>query len=142
MAGQRTHGDVTVALPDVRQLADAGDVDEHRGRREPQLHERQQGVATGDQFGVVTVFREQRDGFVGGSGAYEVELRGDHDATAFAARMASQTCCGDAGMVTSRTPMGASASTTAFMTAGVDAIAPASPMPLTPIGFVGLGVTV
>ena len=45
-------------------------------------------------------------------------------------------------MVTSRTPMGVSASTTVFMTVGVDAIVPASPMPLTPIGFVGLGVTV
>ena len=31
---------------------------------------------------------------------------------------------------------------TAFITAGVDAMVPASPMPLTPIGLVGLGVTV
>ena len=41
-----------------------------------------------------------------------------------------------------RTPKGASASMTAFCTAGVEPMVPASPMPFTPIGFDGLGVTV
>ena len=39
-------------------------------------------------------------------------------------------------------PYGDRASTTALMTAGVEAIVPVSPTPLTPSGFVGLGVTV
>ena len=39
-------------------------------------------------------------------------------------------------------PNGASASMTALMTAGVEAIAPVSPTPLTPSGLVGLGVSV
>ena len=39
-------------------------------------------------------------------------------------------------------PSGESASMTAFATAAVDAIAPASPTPLTPIGLTGDGVTV
>src|SRR3989454_5773787 len=39
-------------------------------------------------------------------------------------------------------PNSASASTTAFTTAGVDPIVPASPTPLTPSGFTGDGVTV
>ena len=39
-------------------------------------------------------------------------------------------------------PRGASASTMAFITAAAEPIVPASPMPLTPMGFTGLGVTV
>ena len=56
--------------------------------------------------------------------------------------MAAHTRIGDAGMATSVTPSGRSASTIALMTAGVDPIVPASPMPFTPSGLVGLGVTV
>ena len=43
---------------------------------------------------------------------------------------------------TSVTPRCDRASTTALITAGGEAMVPASPMPLTPSGFVGLGVTV
>ena len=39
-------------------------------------------------------------------------------------------------------PSGASASTTALTTAGVAAMVPVSPAPLTPSGFTGVGVTV
>ena len=39
-------------------------------------------------------------------------------------------------------PSGASASTTAFTTAGVDAIVPVSPAPLTPSGLMSVGVSV
>src|SRR5256885_7123496 len=53
-----------------------------------------------------------------------------------------QSFCGVAGIATSLTPKGSSASTMAFITAGVEAIVPASPMPLVPNGFTGLGVTV
>ena len=49
---------------------------------------------------------------------------------------------GDAGIVMSVIPIGRRASTTAFMTAGVEAMVPASPMPFTPIGLEGEGVTV
>ena len=41
-----------------------------------------------------------------------------------------------------RTPMCASASITAFQTAGVAPIAPASPMPFAPNGLRGVGVCV
>ena len=46
--------------------------------------------------------------------------------------MARQTRSGLHGIVTSCTPSGRSASMIAFTTAGVDAIVPASPTPLTP----------
>src|SRR5207245_2849022 len=56
--------------------------------------------------------------------------------------MAAHTRSGEAGMSMSRIPNGWRASMTAFMTAGVEAMVPASPMPFTPIGLVGLGVVV
>src|SRR4051812_32618075 len=52
------------------------------------------------------------------------------------------TFSGVAGMLTSLTPNGASASTIAFMRAGVEAIVPASPIPFVPSGLTGLGVMV
>ena len=45
-------------------------------------------------------------------------------------------------MSISVTPRADSASITALITAGVDAIVPVSPTPLAPSGFVGLGVSV
>ena len=52
------------------------------------------------------------------------------------------TRSGWAGMAMSVMPSGDRASTTALMAAGAEPIVPASPMPLTPSWFVGLGVTV
>ncbi len=52
-----------------------------------------------------------------------------------AARSASQTRRGDAGMSMCRTPRCATASTIAFCTAGVEPIVPASPIPLAPSGL-------
>ena len=56
--------------------------------------------------------------------------------------MARRTVMGEAGIRTSVMPWGRRASTTAFMTAGVEAMVPASPMPFTPMGLVPDGVTV
>src|SRR3979411_438108 len=53
-----------------------------------------------------------------------------------------QIFSGVAGMSTSLTPNGDRASSLAWMTVTLDAMVPASPLPLTPSGLVGLGVTV
>ena len=53
-----------------------------------------------------------------------------------------QIFSGRNGMSICRTPKGLSASTTALTMHGVDPIVPASPTPLTPIGFTGEGVMV
>ena len=85
MAGQRAHGDVIVALPNVRQLADAGDVDEHLGRREPQLHvvgNREWPPAISLASSPCSASSETASS--ADPALYEVELRGDHDATALA----------------------------------------------------------
>ena len=56
--------------------------------------------------------------------------------------MARQTRSGVVGMSRWRTPRCASASITAFCTAGTEPIVPASPIPLAPRGFNGVGVSV
>ena len=57
-----------------------------------------------------------------------------------AAWIASHTRSGVAGMSMCRTPRCATASTTAFWTAGVAPMVPASPMPFTPSGLRCVGV--
>ncbi len=51
----RTDGDLVALDPHVGQLLDTGDVDEHRGHGQPQLHDRQQRVPTGQDLGVLAV---------------------------------------------------------------------------------------
>jgi hypothetical protein len=55
---------------------------------------------------------------------------------------ARHTRSGVQGMGTSLTPMGRNASTMALTTAGVEAMVPASPTPLTPNGLEVAGVSV
>src|SRR5581483_2975074 len=59
----------------------------------------------------------------------------------FASCIAAHTRSGVAGMSMWRTPRCATASTTAFCTAGVEPMVPASPMPLTPSGLRSVGVS-
>src|SRR5437763_9169590 len=56
-----------------------------------------------------------------------------------AIRIARHTLSADAGIATSVTPSGASASTIAFITVGVAATVPPSPTPLMPSGLDKLG---
>ena len=93
-------------------------------------------MAAGEQLRVLAG-AEQLDRVLDGLGDLVVERCGDHRAPP--SWIARQTRSGVAGMSMSVTPKGESASTTAFMTAAVEAIVPVSPTPLTPSGFVGLG---
>ena len=56
--------------------------------------------------------------------------------------IARQTFSGVSGVSRCSTPKGRSASITALTTAGVEPMVAASPIPLTPSGFTGVGVTV
>ena len=78
MAGERADGDVVAGVADVRQVAEAADVDEHARLREAQLHQRQQAVAAGEELGVVAVLADEADGLVGGTGTDVVEGGGNH----------------------------------------------------------------
>jgi hypothetical protein len=59
MAGRRPDDKLVAVDADAGQLGQPGDVDEHGGHRQPQLHHRQQRVAAGQQLRVVAVLGEQ-----------------------------------------------------------------------------------
>ncbi len=69
-----------VGALDARQPRHAAEVDEQRRRGEPQLHERQQRVAAGEDLGVLAALAEGGQRLVDRGGPDVVELRGDHDA--------------------------------------------------------------
>ena len=79
VAGEPTDRDVVAGVVDVREVAEAAHVDEHRRGGEAELHERQQRVPAGEDLGVVAVLGEQRDRFVDGVGACVGELGRDHE---------------------------------------------------------------
>jgi hypothetical protein len=76
---ERADGDGAAVDPHVRQVLQAADVDEDGRRRQPQLHEREQRVAAGEELGVVAVAVQRADGVLEGLGALVVERSGDHD---------------------------------------------------------------
>ena len=78
MPGERADRDVVARVAHVREVAHPADVDQHRRRREPQLHERQQRHAAREELGVVTVLADQRDRLRRRSGTHVVERGGDH----------------------------------------------------------------
>ena len=78
VAGEGPDGDVVAGVADVGQVGDPADVDQDRGLGQPQLHQRQEAVPTGEELGVLAVLRDEGDGLVGGAGPDVVELGGDH----------------------------------------------------------------
>ena len=120
------------------QPGDARDVDERLGLGEPQLERGDQAVPAGERQ------RRLRASSASASSTRArplvVERLGDHAPPPFC--IASQTRAGCSGISRCLMPRWLSASTAALTTAAVAAIVPASPMPLTPSGFVGDGVTV
>jgi hypothetical protein len=135
---QRSDRELLARVPHVAKVADATDVDEQRRPREPQAQQRDQRMSAREELRVVAR-AEQLDRLLDGLGDFVVERRRDHDVTSFNAR---HTRSGVAGISMSVMPRVAKASTTAFITAAVEAIVPVSPTPFTPSGFVGLGVSV
>ena len=57
----RADRDVVAGVADVRQVGQPADVDQHARLGEPQLHERQQAVPTGDELGVLAVLADEAD---------------------------------------------------------------------------------
>src|SRR5262245_26079310 len=129
---------VVAVVGNAVQLVKAAQVDKHVGVGEPQPQQRQQALSARDDLGILTTLGECSDRLVGGGWLDVFELGRNHAAPPLllallrAASIVRQTRSGLHGIVTSLTPSGRSASTTAFTTAGVDAIVPASPTPFTP----------
>src|SRR5947208_7851621 len=138
MPRQRADRELLARVANVAQVVHAADVDEQRRASEPKTQQRNQRMASREQLRVFAR-AEQLDRLLRRLSDFVVERRGNHGATSSIAR---QTRSGVAGMSMLVTPRADSASTTALITAAVDAIVPVSPTPLTPSGFVGLGVSV
>src|ERR1700687_4795333 len=131
-----------VVLANVVKVADPADVDQERRRREPELHQRDQAVTAGQDFCLLAMLDQLRHRLRQRSRGDVVERGWNHRFVPPLRCIMCQIFSGVAGMSTSLTPKGDRASTTALITATLDAIVPASPIPLTPSGLVGLGVTV
>src|ERR1700754_1440439 len=145
MRRQRTDPPGPVFAADAAQARNLAQVDEQRRRREPQLHQRDQRVSAGEQLGILATVHEHLDRLIQRPGDRVVEFGGDHaGAPAFplASWIAPQIRIGLSGMSMNVTPSDRSASSTALRTAGVAAIVPASPTPLTPSVLTGDGVSV
>ena len=80
VARERADGDVIAGVTHVREVAESPDIDDHRGRREPQLHERDERHPTREELGVVAMLGERGDRGVDGVGADVLERGGDHRA--------------------------------------------------------------
>src|SRR5438270_474156 len=142
MGGQCADRDLAILLADVVEAVDPADVDEERGCRQAQFHQRDQAVAAGEDLGLLPVFDQLGDRLRHGARNDVIEGGWNHRPVPPLRCISCQTFSGVAGIVMSLTPNGASASTTALITAALDAIVPASPTPLVPSGLTGLGVTV
>src|SRR5690606_8737823 len=118
VAGERADRDVAALVADVGEVGEPPDVDEQGRPCEAELHEREERVPSGEQLRILGL-AEQPDRVVDRGRDLVVEGARDHCAPP---RMAFQTRSGVAGMSMSFTPNGLSASTTAFMTAAMDAI--------------------
>src|SRR5262249_46740628 len=140
---ERTDGEPAALGLDALELGDAAEIDEIGRRGQALLHRRHQGHAAGDQLAVGC--RLQRLGGVGDRGGAVggaiVQLVPPYSAAPGrrAAWAACQTFSGVAGMSRCGMP---SASVTALISAAGEAMAPASPQPLTPSGLCGHGVFV
>jgi hypothetical protein len=143
VGGHRADPDGAAVDGDAAQLRNPVDVDQDARAGVAQLHGRQQRVAAGEQGGVGGVPGEQLQGFGEVGGPVVVERRGDHAGSlSVVVWMARQIVSAVRGMSRWVIPNGESASSTALTTAGGVAMLPASPIPLTPSGLSGVGVTV
>src|SRR5690606_12326588 len=108
---------------------------------QPQFHSREQTVPAGQGFGVL-YFREHLYRFVQRFGTVIVKGTRPHRSFSPLACRTFHILRGVSGIPRCFTPNRDRASTTAFTNAGVEAMVPVSPAPLTPSGLTGDGVSV
>ncbi|MHC2384540.1 hypothetical protein ACVIU7_000212 [Bradyrhizobium liaoningense] len=117
------------------ELGKAGNIHDQLRLHQPQIEHRPERLAAGDDFGRPAAGCQHRECCREIAWAFIGEGSGLHAALLSAARAASTAAtirCGVIGDCISSTPSGRSASLTALAIAAGGAIAPPSPMPLTP----------
>src|ERR1043166_4962002 len=142
MRGRGADPDPAPLLGDAAELRQLADVHQLRGLGQPEAHHRQERVPAGEQLAPVAR-GEGVERVPHRLGAHVVEGGRDHRAppSAFAAWIAAQTPAGVRGSSLWGRPSGASASPPAFTRHAAEAMVPASPIPLTPSGLTGDGVS-
>ena len=78
VTSEHADGEVIAGVADVRKVAEPAHIHQNSGRRESQLHQRDQRHSTGEQLGFVAVLGERGDGRIHGVGLDVLERRGDH----------------------------------------------------------------
>src|SRR5712692_1468165 len=145
MSGHRSNANLSTFLSNVGEVVDAADVDQDLRCRQPKLHCRNQAVPACEYLCIVGMFGKQCDSFIDRLRRQVIKLCWNHLSLScfqFTLLIIRQTFSGLMGMSRWRTPNGESASTMAPTIAGVAPIVPASPIPFTPSGFTGDGVSV
>src|SRR5258708_16802825 len=118
-------------MRNAMQSLDVADIDQAFRLRQTQLHQRDQAMTAGQEFGVLAMLFKVHQRFFHAHCGDVFKFGWDH----WAFLNSLQTFSGFTGMSMCRTPNGASASTTAFTSAGAEPIVPPSPTPFTPIEF-------
>jgi hypothetical protein len=78
MADERADPQAALILLEVVEPGDPVDVDERLGRRETELHQGNQALATGENFGGVTSLAQERERFLERPGRQVLEAGGVH----------------------------------------------------------------
>ena len=143
MAGHRPDPDGITGILDAGKTA-SRQVDDRFRAGETLLHCRKKGHAAGQKLASIGHLRRR---IVGAGSGFHIGCLVHvfllySAASAWASLIARHTFSGDAGIDMSVTPSGDSASMTALISAGGDAMAPASPQPLTPRSLCVQAVTV
>src|SRR5690606_12424823 len=141
VGGEGSHHQAVAFPADPPELPDGADVDQLAGGCQPDLHHRQEAVSPRQELRLPARVLQQPESFFHRTGPCIFKAAGNH-ASPLPFCIAFHTFSGVRGISRSFTPKGFSASTTAFTTAGVEAMVPVSPMPFTPRGLTGEGVSV
>src|SRR5699024_472531 len=114
--------------------------DHEFGVGHPQFEHRQQALPAGEHLDVPVLIAQELHRLLHAGGSLVFELAGNHGQTSCTSWIACQTREGRHGISISVTPRRRTASSTPLTIAGVAAIVPASPTPLTPSALVVEGV--
>ena len=87
--GEGADGQHVTVLAHIGEVGQSTDVDHDRRGRQPVLHERQQGVPTCQELGLVAVLGEEGEGVLGRGGQLVFECDRDHRAPPAACRTAA-----------------------------------------------------
>ena len=135
MGNARTKHQLTFRIVSPLEFGKPANIDDEIGLDQPQIEHRPERLATGDDLGCAIRLRQQSERCVQILGTLVSERHRFHAAGLAVARAASTASTrrrGEIGECSTSTPSGRKASLTALAIAAGGAIAPPSPIPLTP----------